>query len=101
MQGADVGMVQCRDRVRFALEAFGKLFVGNLNRDGAIQSRVTRLVDFSHAASAQWCNDLVGAQQSSGSQGHKVKDCNARDMSREWITGNSEVIHMPAAVTGN
>jgi len=63
--------------------------VGNLNRDGAIQSRVTRLVDFSHAASAQRRNDLVRAQPGSGSQSHKVSDCTARDMGREWITGYS------------
>ena len=80
-------MVQGRDRVRFALEAFGELFAGNLNRDDAIQSRVTRLVDLSHAASAQRRGDFIRTQPGSGSQGHKVIDCTAQRMGREWMTG--------------
>jgi hypothetical protein len=65
-------MVQGGDRVRFALEALRELLVGNLDGDGAIQSRVASLVHFSHAASAQRRNDLVRTQPGSGSQGHKV-----------------------------
>ena len=92
MQDADVGMVQGCDRVGFTLEALGELLVRNLDGDEAIQPRVERLVDLSHAASAQGRGDLVGTQPRSGSQNHEVNDCNASDMGKEWMTGYPEVI---------
>src|ERR1700733_10929783 len=41
MQRANVGMIQGGYGVRFSLEAFGELFIRNLDRDNAIQPRVT------------------------------------------------------------
>src|SRR5579864_9656454 len=73
VQGADVGMVQGRDRVRFALEALGELLVGNLDGDGAIQPRIASFVDLAHAARADGRDDLIGSQPSSSRQGHKIE----------------------------
>jgi hypothetical protein len=72
----------------------GELLVGNLDGDNAIQARVAGLVDFSHAARAKGRGDLVRAQPGSGSQSHKVNDCTARDMGREWMTGYSSTIRL-------
>jgi hypothetical protein len=50
-KGAYVGVVQGRDRMGFALKALGELFVGNLDCDNAIQSRVAGLIDLTHVIS--------------------------------------------------
>src|SRR2546427_625000 len=47
---------------RFALEAFRKLLAGNLDRDNTVESRVSRLVDFTHAAGADRRDDFVGSE---------------------------------------
>ena len=41
VESADVGMVQCRHGTSFPVETFGELLFGNLDSDGAVQSRVT------------------------------------------------------------
>jgi hypothetical protein len=84
VQRTDVGVIQRRDRLGFALKAFRELFVGNLDGNRAIQARIAGLVDLSHPASADGRGNLVGTQPSSGSQGHKSNDCTAQDMGREW-----------------
>ena len=44
----------------------------DLDRDGAIQARVARLVDLAHSAGADWREDLVRAEASSGGQRHEL-----------------------------
>src|SRR2546422_732787 len=52
-------MVQTGNRFRFALEALfangigGKLRGKNLDRDGAVQARVPRAIDFAHPARSE------------------------------------------------
>ena len=65
VNGADIGMVQGRGRLRFALEAaeglriFGYIFGKELQRDEAVQSRVFGLVNHTHAAATEHLNDSV------------------------------------------
>ena len=42
----------------------------NLYRDFAVQLRIARFVDFTHASSADRSDDLVGAQTSPRSESH-------------------------------
>ena len=58
----DVGMVECRDRTRFALEPFGELCVGDLDCDWAIEPRVAGPIHVAHATGPQRRGDFVGAQ---------------------------------------
>ena len=71
-------MGQRRDGLRFAVEA--RLHIGtvcpvgreHLDGDRAVQPRVGRLVDFTHAARADERDDFVRTEACSGIQGH---DC--------------------------
>ena len=71
VQRADVRMVELRDRPRLALEALANCASAanagqDLDRDGAIEPRVARLVDLAHAAGAERRQDLVGAETGAG-----------------------------------
>jgi hypothetical protein len=78
---ADVGMVECRYRARFALEALRKLFFYNFDCNSAIQSRVASTIDFAHASGANGFEEFISAQPSSGSQGHRrSNDCTVREL---------------------
>ena len=61
-------MVERGQRFRFALEprdAFGiagERFGQNLDRDFAIELRVTRAIDLAHPAGTERCDDLVGPE---------------------------------------
>ncbi len=104
VKSADVRVGQRRDRLRLALEALAQLRVvrerrgQDLDRDGAAEARVPRLVDLSHPARADGRLDLVGAE--TGSR------CNAQgcaepipgqapplplllDWSASWTRGNA------------
>ena len=76
MNVRDVRMVQRRENLRFApesCETFGVVRNGrkeNLDRDVAIQLRVTRAVDLAHTAGAECGEDFVGAEARSDGQGH-------------------------------
>ena len=71
----DVGMVQRREGLRFALEPrepFGVVrerVRQELDRDVAIQLRVARSVHLSHAAFADLRGDFVDAEAGAGSKG--------------------------------
>ena len=60
------GWLRLRDRLRLALEALAQLRIGgerareNLDRDGAVEARVARLVDLAHAAGAEQRDDSYG-----------------------------------------
>jgi len=62
VQRADVGMIQRRNAVGFALEPVGKSLGGNLDGDFAIQASVAGPVHLAHSARADGCKDLVRAQ---------------------------------------
>src|ERR1700734_2041922 len=65
MNGADVGMIQCRSGLRFALEAgerlrgFGPFIGGKLQRDEATEGYVFGLVDHTHATATELLDDAV------------------------------------------
>ena len=65
VNGADVGMIQSRGRLGFALKArqslriLGDIVGKELQRDEAMQPRVFRLIDDTHATAAQLLNDLI------------------------------------------
>ena len=77
-QGADVRMIQRRDRARLAFEALAQLRVGrerggeNLDRDRPIEPRVAGLVDLAHAACPEGGEDLVRAEAGAGGQGQTL-----------------------------
>jgi hypothetical protein len=72
----DVRVVQRGQHFRFALEARHALgiaserFRQNFDRHVALQFRVAGSIHFAHAARADGGQNFVGAQASSGSQGH-------------------------------
>ena len=76
IQGADVRVIELRDRVRLAIEPLTELRIGgerfgqDLDRDAAIEPCVARLVDFAHAPRAEEGQDLVRAEASAGDQRH-------------------------------
>ena len=78
VERADVRMIELRDRARFAVEPLAELRVGgealgqDLDRDGAIEARVARLVDLAHAARADRRRDFVRAEASAGGQRHRA-----------------------------
>jgi hypothetical protein len=65
MNGADIGMVQGGGGLRFTLKSAQRLrisghFIGQeLQGHKPVQARVLRLVDYTHAATAQLFNDAV------------------------------------------
>src|SRR5262249_4243322 len=68
-----------RDRARLALEAVERVGVGgdtlgeDLDRDVALQLRVSGAPDFAHAARAERREDLVGAETGARGQTHRLK----------------------------
>jgi len=71
VQRADMRMVQRRDRPRFPLEALGEFYRGDLDRDGAIKPRITRLVHLTHAARADGREDFIRTETCAGSLRHR------------------------------
>ena len=72
------GMIQRRERLRFALEAGEPLGVAgervgqDLDRDVAIQLRVARAIDLAHAAGPKGGEDLVRAEANAGQEGQRL-----------------------------
>src|SRR5262245_6469044 len=64
----DVRMVQCRQRLRFALEAVDAFRIGgdrlgeDFDGDVPIELRVARAIDLAHAAAAKSIEDFVRAK---------------------------------------
>src|SRR4029077_4428317 len=75
---ADVRMRQMRNRLCLTLEADLELCVlcefggQNLDRDVAVQPRITCPVDLSHAARSDWSDDFGGPRESAGGGGHAI-----------------------------
>jgi hypothetical protein len=71
-QGADVGMRELRDGLRFALESLtglgrvAELRRQDLDRDGSLQPRIARPVDLSHSSGTELTEDFVRAEARAG-----------------------------------
>ena len=76
VQRADVRVRQARDRAGFAPKAFlapgviGDARRQDLDRDGSIEPRVARFVDFAHAAGAERRHDFIRSQPCAWRQEH-------------------------------
>ena len=77
-------MVQAGDRLGFAFEPLFQIGISrdvlrqHLNGHGAIQARVSGLVDLTHPARAEGGFDLVGAEWGSSRQCHQWQSAVAR-----------------------
>src|SRR5690349_880602 len=86
MNGADVGMVQRRCRLRLALEAgerlriSGQLVRQELESDEAVEARVFRFVDHAHTASAQLLDYAIVRD---GLANHEERGSGGRMVGRE------------------
>ena len=84
VQGADVRMIEPRDDACLALEASSSLRIrgeiGRQHLDGheAVEARVARLVDLSHAAGCEKRDDLIGAQPRADGKARGRRDLLAR-----------------------
>ena len=73
----DVGMVQRRQRLRFALEPREAIRVGrerlgqDFDGNVPIELRVARAVDLAHAAGANGGEDFIGAEPGAGGEGQR------------------------------
>src|SRR5262245_37288076 len=65
---ANIGMIHRRDGADLALEAVAEALGGNLDRDIAPHTRITRAVHLPHAACAYRRENLVGAEAGSGGE---------------------------------
>src|SRR5580698_9019437 len=63
-------MIQCRDAMRFSLEAIAKTSARDLDGHFAVEPRVTSPKDLAHSARPNRRKDLVGAQASYRTQRH-------------------------------
>jgi hypothetical protein len=76
VQHANMRMIQRRNGAGFPLETlFGLGIIRQMNGkdfdgDGAVEARVCRAIDFSHASGAQRGNDFVGAEFRASGEGH-------------------------------
>ena len=68
VDAADVGMVECGDGARLALETSPRVGIArdlgrkDFDRHGAIEPRVARAIDLAHAALADLGGDFVGTE---------------------------------------
>jgi hypothetical protein len=69
---ANMGMIQRRDGMGFALETLAESDVTLLDGDDTIQARVARFPHFAHPACPDGCKDFVGAEFRTCGQGHPV-----------------------------
>src|SRR5512138_773607 len=73
----NVGMVECGECLRLALEArepFGIVrehVRQNLQRDVPFQLRIARAINLAHASGANLCQDTIRAAARAGSEGHR------------------------------
>src|SRR5262249_2932358 len=76
VHGADVRMIQRRDRARLALEAapqvgvFRERLWQNLDSDDAVEARISGAIDLAHTASAEGAADLVRTEASTSRERH-------------------------------
>src|SRR6185369_2058032 len=76
VESADVGMVQGRDRARFAVESlpglriFGKTRGKNLDGNDAVEPCIQSTIHLAHAASSKRRLNLVGSESGTGDESH-------------------------------
>src|SRR5262249_59839977 len=76
VDGGDIRMVECREHLRFPSESRdavaieGEGFGQNLQRDVAIELRITRAIDLAHATGANQRSDFIGAETRAWSERH-------------------------------
>ena len=66
----NVGMIERGDRVGFAFEPLAESLGGDLDRDDAVQARITSFVNVAHAAGSQVREDLVRSETGSRRERH-------------------------------
>ncbi len=77
----DARMIEGRQHFGFALESgqpvaiAGHLRRQHLQRDVALQARVSGSVDLTHTPGAQWSDDFIGANSRAWNQGHLRHGC--------------------------
>lgn len=77
VEGADVGVVELRERRRLPLEAlpplgaFSEVLSQNLDGDRSLEPSVAGLVDLPHSTSSNESEDLVRAQAVTGAERHR------------------------------
>lgn len=96
VQSANVRMVQCGDRSRFALEPVGEPFVYDLNRNQAVDARISRFVHFAHAALANGLEDLEMVKPITGGARHTITKLSLSE-SRNRRSGSTHRIRARAA----
>jgi hypothetical protein len=78
MDRGDVGVIQGRERLGFALEPRDAVGVSrevlgqDLQRNVAIELRIARAIDHAHPALAEWRKDFIGADPGAN------RDCHVR-----------------------
>ena len=72
----DQGMIQGGEHARFALEPRQPVRIVNdrigkdLDRDLALEARITGAIDLAHATRAECADDFIGAETSTGGEWH-------------------------------
>src|SRR5262249_22951469 len=101
---ADVGMGELRDRLRFPLEALppfggsGQMRWENLDRDGAVEPRVARLVHIPHPARPDGRLELVRSQTGAWRDRHRVTEAPAETIvPPRYGSGYLAAVGVPAA----
>jgi hypothetical protein len=72
VQGADIWMVQCRDRARFPLEPLGEGPLDRLDRYVAIEPSVVGAIHVAHSSGASRLRDFVRSETHSADQSHEA-----------------------------
>jgi hypothetical protein len=67
---ADVGVIERRNRTRFAGEALGELGVGDFDRDVAAKAGIMRAIHFAHSALAHESENFIRAEFVAGRERH-------------------------------
>src|SRR5215472_107287 len=70
MERANIGMVQCGNRVGLALEAIAKLLPGNFDRHIAAEPRIACAINFTHSTGSDEAQDFVRPELVTCSERH-------------------------------
>ena len=74
VKGADVGMVQGRNRASFALETLAELLAADLDGHGAMKPGVARRIHVAHATRTDRTEDLETSEEGAGGEEHRCAD---------------------------
>jgi hypothetical protein len=82
----DVRMIESCNGPGFAIKTAGELSFGNLDCDGAVQSRIARLPHLAHATRAERRDDLIGPEANSSSQNHGFENSILRGVTANRVS---------------